>query len=231
MTYDVIILSYKRPQNIERVVNALICQDPVPNEITVWHNAPSKIAVPSVNNVVADINYTCRARHAFGLLSKADALLFIDDDLLLRSERVAGQLIEGLTRHPDSVVGFWGMRCGDDPHKPYTGGKRHRGEEAATSVVLGKLHMIRRELLHHAFSRDLLPDVAGEDDIVLSASVQMATGQPSWIVAGIERAWLDDLRDEQGNDCRPDHWRRRNLTCRRMIELGWRADLWKTTQQ
>jgi hypothetical protein len=184
--------------------------------------------VDGVVNVFNEVNSKCRARHSLGLLSEAQALVFIDDDVLLKDSRVCGTLIEGLKRHPRSVVGHEGRRCNGVSEKMYWGdGARHTGVEGPVSVVKGKLHAVRRELLRHAFAYDLPESVWTEDDIVLNACVQMATGEPSWTIAGIERKWFENMTDDLGNETRFDHFALRDSACRYMAELGWNPTLWR----
>lgn len=228
-TYDAVVLSYLRPDAVRECVEALRAQTPPPARIVVWHNAPSRVALPGAVNIFCDENLKCRARHAAAMLSAANICVFIDDDVILKSSEVCAKLVAGVLRHPCSVVGHEARRCLRVSDSMYWGQDscRRTGVEAPVSVVKGKLHAVRRVLLHHAFSRDLPEDVWTEDDIVLNASVQMATGQPSWTIEGIGRADFVNLTDDLGNETREDHWARRNAACRWMVEEGWNPVLWR----
>jgi len=243
LTYDVILLSWKRPQNLPGCVAAAKRQSVPPHQVVVWHNDPSTEAVDFAVNVHCDENLGCRPRHAIGQLSTADVCVFADDDVLLFDPQVCAALLAAVARHPDSVVGVAGRRItkiggnvyGDGavecaPWKPErAAGLAGEHGDQPVSVVKGKVHAVRRSLLHLAFRHDLPPDVAGEDDIALNAELQMESGAPSWLAGGVWHGRVRDIPDPDrvGNEFRKDHFERRSATCRHMIELGWDPLLWQ----
>lgn len=244
LTYDFILLSWRRPGNISACIAAALGQTVPPRRVVVWHNAPSYVLVKGAEHIVCDYNAGCRPRHAIGQLSTADVVIFADDDVLLADPRVAAALLAAVKRHPESVVGVAGRRLARADGNLYSDDAvecaswKRTDERAntpegdqAVSVVKGKVHAIRRSLLPLAFVHDLPAEIAGEDDIVLSAECQMATGAPSWLAGGIEHAWIRDLpdTDQVGNEFRKDHFARRSATCRHMVELGWDPMLWQET--
>lgn len=229
MTYDIIVLSYLR--DATECVAACLAQKPSPVTVWVWHNAPSVTPVSGAVNVFCGRNLKCRARHALGLLSTSDAVVFVDDDVILKSPNVCASLMAGLTRHPDSVVGIEGRRCMGVSERMYWGdGQRCSWREAPVSVVKGKVHAVRRMMLPLAFSHDAPEAVWTEDDITLNAAFQMATGKPSWTIGGVERAWIESRSDGKGNEDRPDHFARRDAACRYMAGVGWNPVLWKSCE-
>jgi hypothetical protein len=210
------------------VVAAVAKQEPAPEHILVWHNAPSDEMVPGVVNVWSEVNMRCRARHALGLLCCSEAVVFLDDDVLLTSPHALAPLLAGLSEHPESVVGPEGRRClsAAEPRYWGEGSQRAAHEAMPVSVVKGKLHAVRRPLLRHAFAHELPVEVWTEDDIVLCAEVQTATGNPPWAVAGM-RGLYRNLGDEQGNEKRPGHFALRDAACRHMAGLGWNPEGWR----
>jgi len=69
LTWDLILLSWKRPGNLPGCIAAALRQSVPPREIIVWHNAPSTEAFDHVLNVHCESNLGCRPRHAIGQLS------------------------------------------------------------------------------------------------------------------------------------------------------------------
>jgi len=242
LTYDLILLSYRRPQNIAGCMAAVRRQSVLPRQIWVWHNAPSAVVVDGAVNVHCDDNGGCRPRHAIGQLSQADVCIFVDDDLLLFDPNVVAALLAAVSRHPSSVVGVAARRLTTASGNMYGDGAvecaswKQSAERATTpegdqpvSVVKGRVHAVRRSLLHLAFRHDLPADVAGEDDIVLNAELQIESGEPSWLAGGIERGWVRNIPDIElvSNEHRDDHFARRSATCNCMVGLGWNPLAWK----
>lgn len=229
MLYDVVLLSYRRPGNLPACIAAVRYQRPAPGQVYVWHNAPSSQPSPGAVNVIAGENFRCRARHALGLLSTAPAVVFLDDDVLLTAPDALAPLLAALEKHPDSVIGPEGRRCLAVSPTMYWGAdsQKFAHQDGPVSIVKGKVHAARQQVLCLAFASSDLPEsVWTEDDIVLCASSQAVTGQPSWAVAGM-RGKYRDLRDDLGNEKRPDHFARRAAACRYMASLGWDPLLWK----
>jgi len=228
VNYDVVMLSYLRPRNLPDVVAAIRAQNPAPSRIFVWHNAPSAAPVAGAVNVVAGENFKCRARHALGQLSTADAVVFLDDDVLLTTPDALAPMLAALERHPGSVVGPEGRRCLAVSDSMYWGADsaRFSHQDGPASVIKGKVHAVDRRLLATPFARDIPEAVWTEDDIVLCAASQEVTGEPARVVAGM-RSKYRNLTDEKGNETRPDHFDRRNAACQHMAGLGWDPLLWK----
>jgi hypothetical protein len=238
ITYDVIILSYRRPQNLAAVVASARGQSVPPSRVVVVHNAPSCDPVADAENILFDINAGCRARHAVGQLSSADAVVFIDDDVALGGD-VCAALLASLLRHPESVVGIAGRRISlfgtynqghvecSSWHPERTGTRP--GEDQPVSIVKGRVHAARRTTLPLAFRHELPPDVAGEDDVVLCAEATMDTGAPGIVAGGIAAGWIRSIPDADrvGNEFREDHFRRRVEACRYMQSLGWNPQAWQ----
>lgn len=243
LTWDFILLSWKRPGNVAGCVAAAHGQTVRPRRVVVWHNAPSYALVDGAEHVICSTNAGCRPRHAIGQLSTADAVIFADDDVLLADPNVAAALLECLKRHPESVVGVAGRRFSKATGNMYNDGiveccpwrlNRAKGiigenGDQPVSVVKGKVHAVRRSCLHLAFRHDLPAEIAGEDDIVINAELSRESGEPSWLAGGVQHGWIRDLpdADKVGNEFRKDHFQRRSATCRYMVDLGWDPLLWQ----
>jgi len=213
-------------------------QEPAPAEVVVWHNAPCSESIVGVKNIWADTNYGCQARHAAALLLSVDAVVFVDDDIHFLHPGVCAKLLGGLIRHPLSVVGAIGRLINHTLSGPYWDDPQdYFHEERPVGMVKGLLHAVRQPLLHHAFSLTLDQKTREEDDIVLNASVQLATAAPSWIV-DINHTDFKAVKTDNGNQNRPDHRERRDSACKALVSLGWRPEIlvqsvrnteWRTT--
>ena len=227
MLYDAVILSYMRAGLAAQSARAVLDQASPPQTVYVWHNAPSSEAIDGVCDIMSGHNFGCRARHAVAQLCDSPLVLFVDDDVIL-GPHVAENLLAGHIRHPRSVIGVVGRKAREaDPHR-YTGGTdcHSYAGEFAVSVVKGKIHLVPRTMLSLAFCRDLPGEVAGEDDIVLNAAVQIETGEPSWVAGAIPRGDITDIPVKSGCAFRKDHWARRNRAWAYMEALGWNPMLY-----
>ena len=220
MKYDAVILAYRRPAELLETVRSVRAQDAKPDELIIFHNDSNCPDVAGAINVRAGKNFGCRARQAIGLLCQAPVGMFVDDDVILRSPSVAGRLLDGLGRHPASVVGYVGMRL--------RGGKYSVGQEikypagdCRVDVVKGRLHMAAKGLLAAPLELDLPADVRGEDDIVLNAAAQMRWAESSWVIGGFSPGDIVNQRTTNGQEHRPDHLARRDAACRHMLGIGW----------
>lgn len=221
MKYDAVILAYRRPAELLETVRSVRAQDAPPDELIIFHNDSNCPDVAGAINVRAGKNFGCRARHAIGLLCQAPVVMFVDDDVILRSPSVAGRLLDGLDRHPVSVVGYVGRRL---VQGKYSCGQeiKFTAEDCRVDVVKGRLHMAARGLLAAPLELDLPADVAAEDDIILNAAAQMRWAKSSWVVAGFSPGDIENQPTQNGLEHRKDHRQRRDAACRNMIDLGWK---------
>jgi len=229
VTYDVILLNYRRPENIPALVAIMRRQDPAPRHVLVWHNAPEGASGDfGTRDVYSRHNWGCQARHALGLLSGSESLVFVDDDVLPTCAQFAAPLLAALQQYPEAVVGPECRRLQGCGPEMYWGkdAARYSHAQGPVSVVKGKIHACRRELLALPFARALPEEIRAEDDIVLCAATQEVADVPSRCVAGM-RAFYRNLSDDRGNERRPDHFERRNRACRYMASMGWDVTLWK----
>ncbi len=225
ISYDIIFLSYKRPEAICKAVKYAATQTPKPNEILVWHNHPSKVKIADATNIYSERNYGCQVRHAIALMSLADVVIFVDDEFFLKSPHCCQLLVEAIERKPYSIVGYEGRILADN-QQPYSTGTDTR--DGPCSMMKGVLHAVNRRLLPCPFFYDtniLRHDgLMVEDDIVFSASVMMKTGCHP-IAIPFPKDWIDRdpcMRDEHAVCTRENHMQRRDEACLHMINLGWR---------
>ena len=212
MQYDVVVLSYRKPAHALRAIDRLKVQSLPPDNIYVWHNAPCVARFAGVVNIYADVNFGCRARHAFGLLCLAPVVVFVDDDILL-SRNACKILLNGKERHPQCVVGYSGRKCLGDYSDGHEIDGRHVHVDTPVDIVKGFFHAVERELLVSSFEFAVEQSDAStlaEDDIILSETVSAKTGNANYVIAGFSDTDIVHQLHETGNQHRTDHYERRD---------------------
>jgi glycosyl transferase family 64 len=104
---SVVMLSWKRPANIARVVDDLLAHAVV-DDITVWNNNPQcALSLPAAVRVIDSPDLGLYTRFAAGCLARHEMVFVQDDDLLL-----SPGTLDALHRHalgePDVLHGIFG---------------------------------------------------------------------------------------------------------------------------
>ncbi len=155
-----ILLSWRRPQNLPRLLDQLRAS-PLVSEILLWNNNPEiTLDFPGVTVINSPRNYRCVARYCLVPLARHETIWFQDDDVVIRPEQLA-QIHAAYRREPTRIYGAAGR---DLVEGLYSADLVH-GE---CDIVLGQTMLFHRSLLHHAF--EPLGRVSQEtvDDIVFS---------------------------------------------------------------
>ena len=148
MTVTAIVLSYHREPNIGLILAALEKQTTPPEEIILINNNPKhRFNFGHITVLNGNKNWGCPIRHAIGLLAKTSHCLFTDDDIELEAGAVQN-LMGWAEKYPESIIGWQGRRLvkGDHPYSkapPLVAGS----EPVPVDVVMGKLHLCRKEKL------------------------------------------------------------------------------------
>jgi len=156
-----ILLSWKRPQNMPRIVDELK-RSPRVSEIVLWNNDPEKnLQFSGVKVINSPRNYHCLARYCMVPLAENNEILFQDDDLVIRPEQLE-TIHAAYTRDPSRIYGVAGRNI---VNGLYSADVVH-GE---CDIVLGQAMLFHRSLLHFAL-RPLgcIPADVTEDDIIFS---------------------------------------------------------------
>lgn len=224
LSYDIVFLSYKRPASICKAVHFASNQKVKPNNIIVWHNWPSQVKVENATNIYAEANYGCQARHAMALLLTSDVIIFVDDEVFLKSEHCSQLLLDNVELHPNTVVGYEGRILSNHKAKPYSTGTDTRNGQC--SIMKGALHAVERKLLYHTFMYDtskIKNNNLIEDDIVLSASLSMNYGSHHMAI-NFPSSYISrdaSMLDKEALCNRTNHLSKRDEACVKMIEMGW----------
>ena len=208
MKLAVVILSYKRPKNIAKVVGSVLKSEYKPNNIYVFNNNPEiDLKVKGATVINSGENFGCRVRHALALVIDATHFLFLDDDLVIETKTI-GNFVNYAKKYPDHVLGYFGVRLTKGDY-PYTQGKRinYRSirKKELVDIVLGRIHFCDKEAIETSFFGKT---ETKEDDIILSLL--------NWasVIPAIKDGGIIDLPERGvGNWKRPNHWHLRNEAC------------------
>ena len=174
-----VILNWKRPANVIRIVSALQ-QTSLVSEVIVWNNnpaAPFHHAGAKIVNACQDLGlYT---RFAAACLVQNEAVLIQDDDLELPAESL-GRLYEAWRAEPDVIHGIFGRK----PRSDGSYAVNIRGN-ADSPIVLTRALIVHRRYAAEFFrvaprfselQRRGLP-VGNGEDIIFSYMVRHQSGR------------------------------------------------------
>jgi len=105
-----VMLSWKRPENVKRIL-AGWRKDPMIDEAIVWNNN-SEISIPNMPEakvINARVDFGLFTRFMAGMLAKNDCVLIHDDDLQVPPDSVRS-LHERWRKAPDCLHGIYGRR-------------------------------------------------------------------------------------------------------------------------
>lgn len=160
-----ILLSWKRPQNIPRMVSELK-RSPRISEILLWNNNPEiNLELSGVKVINSPCNYYCFARYCMVPLAENDVIWFQDDDLLIHPEQFETIYTE-YARDSSRIYGVEGRNIVNGLYSA----DRVYGE---CEIVLGQAMLFHRSLLHLAFKPlGYIPANVTEDDIIFSLACE-----------------------------------------------------------
>eukprot|EP00939_MAST-03C_sp_MAST-3C-sp1_P004255 g4255.t1 len=191
----VVLLNYKRPDNLRTIVRKLM-QQTIRPRIFLWNNSERRFRTDGVTwQIDTSENKFCWPRWFMASLAKTTFVCTMDDDLVPKDDRVLEDMCSFLedTKSKSAVIGPFGMIL--DPKKPYAEGRHvnvhhlpwHKmkpddgrivcndtsGEinGLAVDLIKGRMMMTRREALNRklGFVFDHT-DVRG-DDIAVSGTL------------------------------------------------------------
>ncbi len=171
-----IVLNWKRPENLPRIIAALQrCE--IVNEIIVWNNNPGINL--KLNRGVCVINSNrdlgLFTRFAAALLAKNDGIFFQDDDVVLDENRIM-QLHKQWEIAPEVCHAAFGRRCAVGPYNKINAW-------GDVDVVLTKAVVVHKKVcLQAALNTQYFKDLPGRplgngEDILLSYTAMSMSGK------------------------------------------------------
>lgn len=156
-----IILNWKRPHNVRRIVQAYLAYSRF-DEIILWNNNPEcsfKIKNEKLKYFTSENQFTV-SRYAATFFARNNDIMFQDDDLFLTELQIE-KLFEVHLAHPKSIIGCFGRNLKDGRYvRDCSYGK--------VDVILGRVMLFEKKLISN-FVKDC-PAFGGalEDDILFS---------------------------------------------------------------
>lgn len=162
---SVILLSWKRPDNIPAILNNLFAIKRI-NEIILWNNNPELRLTykhPKLTIFNSPKNYGTLTRYPISLMAKNDTVMFLDDDLYL-SEPQIEKLFSEYIKDTSRIYGPYGRKLIN-----YKYNMRNRWGQV--DIIIGRCMLFDKALLSNFF-KYLSPwkKLLHEDDILFSLS-------------------------------------------------------------
>jgi len=171
---SVVLLSWKRPKNIDVIVAELRRVEAV-REIIVWNNNPAiQMSLPDCKVINSSFNFMPYARYCAATLTSCNALLFQDDDMMFHKDGIERAYAE-LMKDPGRIYGSEGrnLQNGKYMFDPVYG---------ECDIVLGQFMLFTRTLLCSVLGNlvGLAPFERGDDIAfsMLSGRKPMALNLP-----------------------------------------------------
>lgn len=190
--------------------------------------------IKGVINIISDKNFRCIVRHAVAQMAKTQYVLFIDDDLELRTD-LSSRFINALETEPEAVTGIFGNNV--DPNADtgmlYASGGRFGFEKSEfyryVDIVIGRCHLVKRKFLMESFifiNTQLFPlenfNVI-RDDVILNLSIQAKTKIPGLLIPIDPETDYRDLADHNAVCNMKSHYLMRSFIINEFMTHGWRA--------
>ncbi len=158
-----ILLNWKRPHNVRRIINTYLPLRRI-DEIILWNNnleCKFKIHHQKIKYFESK-NYFTISRYAATFFARNDDIIFHDDDLLLKEDQIE-ELFKAHLTYPHSIVGCFGRNLEKGAYiKKHSFGK--------VDMVLGRVMLFQKSLIGNFVKN--CPPFHGtlEDDILFCLS-------------------------------------------------------------
>jgi len=238
----VVLLNWRRPENIVPVLRSLAVQTARPR-VMIWDNGAGEAGplqvrmptgelvpvetVPIVERVVRpDANMGCFPRWWLAAACETEYVCSIDDDLALADARVLEDAISaqrGIC--PDGIIGLFGVRLAEG--KSYKDSRHYNGRVKADTrvdIVKGRFMLFPRRLLERVPLH--VPGVEqAEDDLYVSLAISRARPDAHLLPATLSGRWRRvGKEDARSNALRPGHYGLRDDMIRRLQDYWWRKE-------
>lgn len=140
----VLVMNWKRPANLKRIVTALDSYDEVKDIVLVHNRRESYFNLSSEWTKVVEVpnfsmhdRYGMRSRLKVCLMGESTWVLMLDDDLILQRAAVQ-DLVKAKRNHPNRIIGFYGRAFSDPKDPRYNGTEAGPGEQP---IIIGRVMM------------------------------------------------------------------------------------------
>lgn len=215
----VLLLNWKRPDNLRLILDALAGQSVKP-EIFLWNNYPAQPIEHKgiTQQITSGTNQYCSPRWTMALQAQTTYIMTCDDDLMPSDKHLIQDVIEtdkSSVGDPYRIIGAFG--------KVLVPGVGYEQCTAAyydqpCDIVLGRMMFMKTAMLQKRLLRQPVSNCDTTDDIAVSGI--MARGQTRvHLRSGIFRGRLIELPDNDAICKEPGHFARREEARRRWLSL------------
>jgi len=209
-----VLLNWKRPQNMGRIIDSLRGQSERP-ELWVVNNAPGSAAFAVDRTAHIPWNAGVSIRVLMAVYVETPWVLFVDDDLMPGDANWLADALKIAEQHRNVITGCWGRLLDLTPP--------HYREDATgfVDIIKGRVMLFRRELLADVRLPAAPPelDVRFCEDIHLSLEVGLCN-PVHWADQGLQNRMVE-LEDNDALCMRPGHGFERERFCEWYLE--WRT--------
>ena len=218
-----ILLNYKRPQNIKKIVDALRSQT-VPVKIFLWNNNPEYSFKNIVDlEILSSENLRCFPRWTLSSFSETKYIFSLDDDMLPIDNDVIKKCCAIYQKLPvklDPIIGVSGVVLNENlNYQQSTHLTIGHGQNVQVDIVKGQFMFMRREIFK---SIALSDEFIFEDDIYINSYSKLKY-LPSLISNSFERL----PNGEESLWRSPGHFQRRNEAIKKYKKLEFLFELKK----
>jgi len=215
----IILLNYKRPQNIPIILKAVRSQT-VKSTVFLWNNGDADVNSPLIDRYEeVQENIGCMARWKLAMEATTPYVMNLDDDLCFERDDVIESIVRCLDRQTvsDRIIGAFGkIILKEDQTYTDTMGindlyRKNLLKDTAVDLIKGRIMALNAEALKSKLSlSDLEPFC--EDDIIINGLLANRRRRHH-LVPFVLRGAFRDLPDySSGLVSRKDHFERRNAT-------------------
>ena len=230
MTVSVVIPHFyaAREPNLPALVTRLLTGTVRPEEILIWNNdAPLRVRLPAPVAVIqSPRNLGCQARFLAALVARGDAVVFQDNDVMVRPRTLAA-LVRWATRAPRAIWTLDGRAATAEPYRRWHKIRRITGAPQRVTVSLGRLELVTRATVREILAVFPFGEGAAMDDLAFSACARQRD-IPIYVPPTEPDEHLDRLPEHGVGACRTDgHYDRRDAIARQAfpdVHAGERPD-------
>lgn len=207
MIATALLLNWKRPENLERIIEDIKKQS-VPIKIFLWNNnIEDKRKYPVDLQIDSSINLMCSPRWIMAGYADTDYVFSLDDDLTLKDNFVIEDCIKYVSNN-NCAIGYSGVILNNK--KEYCASKHiesNKTDDIIVDIIKGRFIFVKRkDCIAVNFSAiDKTHNFRIEDDIILSSYLNKKI-IPSFLY---ER--LNNLPGKYALCSMPDHYQSRIL--------------------
>jgi hypothetical protein len=216
-----VLLSWKRPQNIPRLVSSIRSQT-VPIKIVLWNNAGDKLDVDCDLQINCSENMGCFPRwYAAALMGDAPYVFSLDDDMCFADDGVVEDCIKAYKASTCRFLGYTGVRgVLTDPIRPYSRSAHFIAgdKDERVDIIKGRFLFFNRSAFYDIPMRHPEVDTIGnsEDDIIMSLSI--AQGKPQCgLIPSILKNRFIEMDASFGLADTPGHNDKRDRTADKLV--------------